>query len=256
MKELNSDEKFDFYLSEAKEKSITGWNFPYNKERYVTAPLTWSYKSIVLPYIRKAKSLLDMDTGGGELLSELIPLPGHTRATERYEPNLAIATKRLSPLGVKVFQYEKDDNLPFKDEEFELIINRHGSYSPKEIYRILEPEGYFVTQQVGRRNAAQLRTLILGDEKHEWAEWYALSAVKELEEAGFLILENKEHYPLTRIFDIGALVYHLINIPWEVPGFSVKKHKAQLRHIHEIIEKQGYLDLYNHRFFIKAQKQT
>ncbi len=195
-----------------------------------------------------------MGTGGGEYLSELIPLPRHTCATEGYEPNLPVATKKLEPLGVKVFQYEKDDDLPFKDEEFELIINRHESYSPKEVCRILEPSGYFITQQVGGRNDALLRKLILGDEKPEWVEWNSVSAVKELEKAGFLVLEYKEHHPLARIFDVGAVVYHLINIKWEILGFSIKKHKAQLRHIHEIIEKQGYLDLYNHRFFIKAQK--
>ncbi len=254
MKELTSDEKFDLYVSEAEKRSIIGWNFPYNKERYVTAPLTWSYRSIVLLYIRKAKSLLDMGTGGGEHLSELIPLPRHTCATEGYEPNLPVATKKLEPLGVKVFQCEKDEDLPFKDEEFELIINRHESYSPKEVYRILESGGYFITQQVGARNNDLLRKLILGDEKPECVEWNAVSAVKELEKAGFIVLEYKEHYPLTRIFDVGAVVYHLINIKWEVPGFSIKKHKTQLRYIHEIIEKQGYLDLYDHRFFIKAQK--
>ena len=102
-----------------------------------------------------------MGTGGGELLSELIPLPRHACATEGYELNLPVATKKLEPLGVKVFQYEKDDDLPFKDEEFELIINRHESYSPKEVCRILELGGYFITQQVGGRNDALLRKLIL-----------------------------------------------------------------------------------------------
>jgi len=106
--------------------------------------------------IRNVDSLLDMGAGGGEFLASLMPLPIHTCATEGYEPNVSVARTLLQPLGVKVFRYEDDDNLPFDDEEFELIINRHESYSPKEVFRLLKPGGYFITQQVGVKNDSKL----------------------------------------------------------------------------------------------------
>ncbi|MHA1302486.1 MAG: class I SAM-dependent methyltransferase [Candidatus Heimdallarchaeaceae archaeon] len=252
---ISEQELFEFYISDAVGKSISGWEFPYNKERYEMAPLSWSYKSKILPFVRRSESLLDMETGGGEFLSELAPLPKHCCATEGYVPIISVAKKILEPLGVKVFSYEKNGELPFSNDEFELIINRHESYDPEEVYRILQTDGYFITQQVGGKNESQLRKIFLGQEKSEWDHWNLSYAIKELEDADFTIIESKESYPLTRIFDIGALVYYLTNIPWEVPGFEVEKYKDKLLTIHEIIMNQGFFDVYSHRFFILAKKE-
>ena len=49
-----------------------------------------------------ASSLLDIGTGGGEFLSSLQALPQIVYATEVYKPNMPIARKRLSSLGVEV----------------------------------------------------------------------------------------------------------------------------------------------------------
>ena len=91
--------------------------------------------------IRNVESLLDMGTGGGEFLSLLQPLPPNTYATEGYAPNVPIAKERLESLGVKVYAIIDDDenaNLPFEDNQFDLIINKHESYTPNEIFRILK----------------------------------------------------------------------------------------------------------------------
>ena len=62
-------------------------------------------------------------------MSSLSPLPKCTCVTEGYEPNIIIAKKRLEPLGVKVYRVDNDESLPFNDETFDLVINRHESYS-------------------------------------------------------------------------------------------------------------------------------
>lgn len=251
---MKSNDLFNFLISEA-DHPFSGWDFSYISDRVVDAPLTWSYRSMILPLIRKAESLLDMGTGGGELLSSLVPLPKHTCATENYEPNVSIAKKKLKPLGVKVFYCKDNEHLPFKDEEFDLIINRHEFYSQTEVYRILKPNGIFITQQVGDRNGSKLRLLLTGREESEnEIEWNLDYAVKKLETAGFNILERKENISSTRIFDVGAIVYSLKAVPWEIPGFSVKKYYNKLLEIDSLINERGYLDLNSnyHRFIIKA----
>jgi protein-L-isoaspartate O-methyltransferase len=125
---MKDNELFDFLVSEA-EHPFSGWDFSYINSRLVEAPLTWSYSSKILPLIRTSESLLDMGTGGGELLATLSPLPKHTCATEGYKPNVSIAKSKLDPLGVKVVYSKNDENLSFNTEEFELIINRHDYYS-------------------------------------------------------------------------------------------------------------------------------
>lgn len=253
---MKNNDLFNFLISEA-DHPFSGWDFSYIRDRIVSAPLTWNYTSMLLSLIRKAGSLLDMGTGGGEFLSSLIPLPKHTCATENYEPNVSIAKKQLEPLGTKVFYCKDDEHLPFKDEEFDLIINRHESYSQTEVYRILKPNGIFITQQVGDINNSKLRLLLTGrEESKNETEWNLDYAANKLETTGFEILERQENITPTRIFDVGAIVYYLKTIPWELPGFSVEKFYNKLLEIHSLINEKGYLELdsNDHRFIIKARK--
>ncbi|MFX1346105.1 MAG: class I SAM-dependent methyltransferase [Promethearchaeota archaeon] len=253
---MNSLDLFDFLVFEA-DHPFSGWDFSYISDRIVNAPLTWSYRSMLLPLIRKVDSLLDMGTGGGEFLASLVPLPKHTCATENYEPNIPIAKKNLETLGVIVFSCVDVEKLPFKDEEFDLVINRHELYSPKEVYRILKPNGFFITQQVGDKNDSNLRLILTGSEKSEDdTKWNLGYAEERLKANGFDILEGQENFTYTRIYDVGAIVYYLKAVPWELPGFSVEKYYKKLLEIHSHINKNGYLELdsNNHRFVIKARK--
>ncbi|MHA1914960.1 MAG: class I SAM-dependent methyltransferase [Promethearchaeota archaeon] len=253
---MSDEELIDFLIAEA-EHSFSGWDFSHIIDRVVNSPLSWSYTSLILPLIRKAENLLDMGTGGGEFLASLAPLPKFTSATENYEPNVSIARMNLNPLGVKVFYCAEKNHLPFKDDEFDVIINRHEYYSPKEVHRILKTNGLFITQQVGDENDSKLRLLLTGKNTQEIdAEWNLTFASKKLKETGFNILAGKEDLTLTRIFDVGAIVYYLKAVPWELPGFSVKKYYSKLVELHHYITDNEFLDLAqnNHRFVLIAEK--
>jgi len=246
---------FAFWLEEA-EHLFSGWDFSHITEtgRMVTAPLSWSYTSEVLPTVRLSRSLLDMDTGGGEFLAGLQPLPTHTCATEGYPPNIFIARQRLEPLGVAVYEIGEDDTLPFADSEFDLVINRHGSYLAEEVYRVLKPGGGFVTQQVGGTNDWALNEMLGAEPNRQWEDWRLDAAVRDLEKAGLDIEVGKESFPVTRIFDIGALIFQLKAIPWQIPDFSVAEYRDALLQIHQRIAEEGYVNINSHRFFVKARK--
>ncbi|MFX1323747.1 MAG: class I SAM-dependent methyltransferase [Promethearchaeota archaeon] len=253
---MKKEELFDFLIAEA-EHLFSGWDWSYIENRIVNAPLSWSYRSKLIPLIKDSKSLLDMGTGGGEFLASLTPLPKKTYATEGYEPNVFVAKQKLEPLGVKVFSIKEDDNLPFMDNEFDLIINRHESYDPNEVFRILTPGGIFITQQVGDKNDSKLRLTLTGNsELEQGGDWNLKFAVNELRVSGFEILERFEGITNTRIFDVGAIVYYFKAVPWELPDFSVKKYYDKLVDLHEKISQKGYIDLEmnNHRFLIIAKK--
>jgi len=252
---MKDQELFDFLIAEA-DHPFAGWDFSYVTltGRMVEAPLSWSYASKLLMPVRKAQSLLDIDTGGGEYLSALQPLPPLTCATESYVPNISVARERLAPLGVKVYEINDSHSLPFEDNQFDLIINRHGYYSVKEVLRILKPGHQLITQQVGGANYAELNEL-LGAEKYMYVHWTLDYAVRELEAAGWSIVEQQEDHPITRFFDVGAILYCLKAVPWQIPDFSVEKYFAKLVEIHNIIQAQGYIDFHSHRFLIVAQKE-
>ena len=67
------------------------------------------------------------------------------------------------------------------------------------------------------------------------------TACRELEENGFTILEAKEAFPFQRFYDIGAIVYYLKAIPWQIPDFTVERYYEELYRIHEIILQKDIL---------------
>ncbi len=251
---LNEKQLFDLLIGEAS-RTFTGWDFSHISRtgRMQSEPLPWNYASIIIPYIRNTHSLLDMGTGGGEFLSQLRPFPEHACATEKYEPNFPIARNRLEPLGVNVFQLKEDTKLPFRSNEFGLIINRHESYAPPEVKRILNSGGYFITQQVGERNDIEINHLLETEPPPEEQEWNAASAAKELQNEGFSVLCQKEAFPMTRFYDVGALVYFLKAIPWVVTDFTVEKYSDALLRIHHEILSEGFIEVHEHRFLIIAR---
>lgn len=256
----SENDAFRATLEEALSKDFRGWDFTYLEapRRGHEYPLSWNYTVEVLPYLKQAKSLLDMGTGGGEylsLLASLHPLPGIAFATEGYEPNIPVARARLAPLGVEVRRVSSDDELPFDDGVFDLIINRHESYHFREVYRILKAHGVFVTQQVGGMNDYEINQILHAGEP-VYHEWNLATAVRELEEAGMRILKQKEDYTKTRFYDIGAIAYYVKTIPWQVPDFTLDKddYYEGLKYMDEVIKRVGFIEFTCHRFLIVSQK--
>jgi hypothetical protein len=248
---------FEELISEAEKASFSGWDFSWLKRRYVEDQPTWNYPYRVRKRIKRAQRLLEMGTGGGEFLSTLKPLPKETYATEGYAPNVPITKKHLEPIGVKVVPVDST-RLPFEDGFFDLTINRHEEYEPSEVYRTLCLGGHFLTQQVGGKNNIELVRLLdlasQGRDRFNVLDLKLSEAMKQLELAGFKILLQKEEFNRGRFYDVGALVYCLKVIPWDLPNFSVDRYRVQLRDIHELILDRGSLEFSEHRFFIEACK--
>lgn len=252
--EIINRELFDKLTAEALAQEFSGWDFNYVANRWKEAPTSWDYPQIVRSYIKPEYAMLDMDTGGGEVLSSFMPLPKNTYATEGYTPNVPVAKHRLEPLGVKLVHVWGNDIPPFMDGYFDLVTNRHGSYLAHELYRIIKPGGVFITQQVGGENNFKLNELLQEKSEFMYSHWTLELAVKQLSEAGFQILEQKNEYPEATISDIGALVFHLKVIQWQITDFSVEKYHDKLAEIHNQIQETGSLKIKSHRFLVVAKK--
>ncbi|MCR6109690.1 class I SAM-dependent methyltransferase [Bacillus sp. A301a_S52] len=248
------DEQF-YKALEMGETLFTGWDFSYieGSGRCASSLLPWSYGSKAITLMRQCRSLLDMGTGGGEFLSLLQPFPSKVYATEGYAPNVAIAKAKLEPLGVNVEQISDDHQLPFHDEQFDLVLNRHESYAPQEVKRILKTGGIFFTQQVGCLDAQDLNKALHKPVNDEYIDWDLKFAVKELTDEGIQVVKAEEAFPTLRFYDIGAVVYYLKAIPWQIPHFSVDDCEEELYVIYEQIKQSGCFDVTQHRFLIEAK---
>lgn len=250
-----AQQDFDRLVQEAWSQEISGWDWSYLEGRLVEDAEPWHYPGIARQRMRHAASLLEIGTGGGELFSSLGPYPQCTAATEAYPPSVGLAGARLHSLGVQVVQTEMEVQfaLPFAAAAFDLVVNRHAGYSPLELYRVLQPGGRFLTQQVGGRNQFRLNELLQEEPDFVYSYWTLDYAVQELRDAGFRILDAREAFPQVRFYDIGAVVFYLKVIDWQVPGFNPQLHREKLLRIDRIIQDQGCLLTSEHRFIIEAQ---
>jgi len=253
--QIVNPERYQSLVAEAQTAGFSGWDFSWLEGRMLQEEPPWDYPEIIRSHIKSVQTLLDLGTGGGELLASLLPLPPQTHATEAYPPNQAIARKRLEPLGVTVHDVVDGEPLPFNEEVFDLVISRHESFDPREVDRILKPDGTFIIQQVGGLNNLELNQVLEDDLTSPYSDWGLASALTGLSEADFLI-ERAEKATLKSTFlDIGAIVYYLKAIPWQVEGFSPETHSEKLVQIHNIIERQGEFVATAHRFLIIAKKK-
>lgn len=232
-----------------------GWNFSHIAHRMMEEPLPWDYDKIIRHNLNADDRLLDMGTGGGEYLLTLNHPYKNTFVTESYEPNFKLCQSQLTPLGIDVRLVFDDHSLPYEDNLFDLIINRHESFDIKEVYRILKPDGLFITQQVGGLNNKELSKFLIKDFKEAVSSEYTLDhCIKSIQNQGFIILESEEYFPTVKFFDIGALIYFAKIVVWEFPGFSVEKCFEELCQLQAIINNQGYVETKEHRFMIVSKK--
>lgn len=248
-------QRFNNLLKQAQSAPFTGWDFNWLSGRMDEEAPPWDFAQLVRNYIPKARALLDMGTGDGEFLSSLAPLPADTHATESYKPNLPIAQNRLYPLGVSVHHISDDADLPFGNQRFSLIINRHESYNPNEIFRLLKPGGIFITQQVGGLDNLEINQVLEEKITFPYTAYNLVTAETALNQAGLTIDQAQSAALKTEFYDIGALVYYLKAISWQVAGFNTKTHFEKLVLLHNFIERHGAFITTAHRFFILAHKE-
>jgi SAM-dependent methyltransferase len=235
---------FDELVTEALAAPFSGWDFSWLDRRSWTEPLPWDYGARVAALARRARTMLDMGTGGGETLSQLPSRSPRTVATEGWPPNVPVAGRRLLPLGIPVIQNEPaadnmdqngaDDTgrLPFRDGSLDLICNRHESFVAAEVSRVLAPGGTFATQQVDYHDNDDLAQILGIQTPEEPESWIGL-AQRQVTEAGLVIEEAVRADQRICLDDIAAVVFYLKAVSWSIPGYSLEKHRDRLRALHE-----------------------
>lgn len=213
---------------------VGGWDFSRFGDRLNGDAPPWSYVDLARDALRRASAVLDLGTGGGEVLVSLADLlPPGTVATEGWPRNVPVARAALAPHGIEVVQYdpEADPRMPFADHRFDLVLDRHEAYHAAEVARVLRPGGTFLTQQVDGRDLADLAELLGGS--HTAYPHVRLDHFRSgLEAAGLAVDLAEEWAGDLRIADVDTLVGYLAMAPWTVEGFTVESRADTLLRLH------------------------
>lgn len=253
MKEL---ELKKYWKSEESIAHMKGWDFSYIQDRYQSfeSDLPWNYEEIVRKYLKPQDKILDIDTGGGEVLLSFHHPYHLTTVTEGYATNVKLCEEKLGTLGIRVCEVTDYSSMPFENDEFDIIINRHGAYDAQELYRILKPGGLFITQQVGEENDRELIEFLLPESEKLFRGMNLTEQKALFENTGFEILMSDEAFRPIEFYDVGALVWFARVIEWEFIGFSVDKCFERLLKAQQIVECEGCVKGNVHRYLIVARK--
>jgi len=252
---MNESALREAWLAEEAAAHIHGWDFSHIHGRYEEEDdLPWDYAGVVRSYLTDDMRLLDYDTGGGEFLLSLRHPAGRTAATEGYPPNVALCRETLAPLGIDLRACSDASAVPFPDASFDMVINRHGDFDPRELNRLLKPGGLFVTEQVGSENDRDLVEMVLPGTPLPFPDNSLARQRPLFEAAGFSVLRAEEAFRPIAFFDVGAFVWFARIIEWEFPGFSVDACFDRLLDLQRTVERKKRIEGTIHRFLIAARK--
>lgn len=246
---------FDALIAEGESVPVEGWDFSWFEGRATEERPPWGYARLLSRRLAGVDSALDLQTGGGEVLSEIEDPPGRLVATESWPPNLAVARRTLARLGASVVQVEDDSDLPFGGCSFDMVVSRHPTVTVwGEIGRVLRPGGSYLSQQVGAGSVRELTDFMMGPRPVSNARAVP-AATAAAEAAGLDVVDVQEARLRMSFDDVGAVVHFLRKVIWTVPSFSVDRYRPRLAELHDRIRRDGPFVAHSTRYLIEAQKR-
>lgn len=201
-------------------RNFAGWSLDdVPRVRHLDADPPWDYESLAREAASQAGRIVDLGTGGGEVLSRVIS--GARRgviATEEWIVNAPVARDCLGPVGVDVLHCESL-TLPLRSDAFDLVLARHEALNPAEVDRVLRVGGLLITQQVGKSNLRELAQFF--PRRTKWPDHF-VEYRSALQSRGYLV-SAYEHEYRAAYETIGDIAFLLLVAPWEVPGFEPER---------------------------------
>jgi SAM-dependent methyltransferase len=248
---------FGELIAEGDAVPVEGWDFSWFDGRATEERPPWGYARLMGERARAAAAVLDIQTGGGEVLAAALaggPAPAVLAATESWPPNAEIARRNLEPFGGTVAQVPDEAELPFGSGRFDLVVSRHPTVTVwPEIARVLQPGGSYLSQQIGAGTNRELTDFMMGPQPVGESR-RTRRAVTQAADAGLEVVGLREATLRVEFFDVAAVVYFLKKVLWTVPGFTVCGYREPLLRMHEHIEANGSFLSHAQRFLIEARK--
>ena len=229
--------------------SLEGWQLEYRPEPLEPGP-PWDYVDLARGLASRASRVLDLGTGGGEVLTKVLASSRcDAIATEAWHVNAPVAARRL---GSRVPVVRTSSlALPFADDSFDAVLSRHEEINPSEVVRVLADDGHCLTQQVIPDIWHELRDVF--PDMTRFPNHY-VEYQREFIEAGVVLEDAREFRRRVRFRELGHLVYHLAAAPWTIPGFSVQSHREALAELEQRVQLNQGLVLTEGFYLIRVRR--
>ncbi len=247
-------------VAEGAAEPVEGWDFSWFDGRATEERPPWGYSGLLRDRLSRAHAVLDIQTGGGEVLAGALSggtrVPDPLAATESWPPNAVLARRALAPFRGAVLLAADDDGLPVRSDRFDLVVSRHPTVAVwPEIGRVLAPGGVYLSQHVGAGSNRELTDFMMGPQPVHQGRSPA-RAVAGAQAAGLEVTDLREQRLRLEFFDVGAVVYFLRKVVWTVPGFTARGYAEPIARMHAHIGEHGSFACHATRFLIEARKPS
>lgn len=133
----------------------SGWDF--SRMRTSREPVPWDYLELAPRYLKPTDVILDVGTGGGEKFLAFAPHVSFGVGIDLDPAMIRVARVNAAGRENVSFATMGAEALALPDGAFDVVLTRHAPVEVAEVVRVLRPGGYFVSQQVGARNMANIR---------------------------------------------------------------------------------------------------
>jgi len=223
---MTNDLAIELHRYEEMARQLEGWVLQFPPETLTPGP-PWDYEARARELALQCRALLDLGTGGGEVLSRILEgVRCSAFAMEEWLVNAPVAARRLGRLAPVV--RASSLRLPFRDRSLDLVLSRHEAIDPHEVARVLAAGGRFLTQQVIPNYLDELRHVF--PEMVRFPDHFT-GYQDGFRDAGLTIDDARIHRMRVEFRELGHLVHHLVAAPWMIPDFGVDSHIEGLREL-------------------------
>lgn len=135
--------------------SREGWDF--SRMNTTHPPTPWQYTEVVRSYLRSTYSVVDIGTGGGERLLEFRDDAKSLLGIDIDGLMIQKAEENAAEVGAENVTFQTANAAEFRGH-FDMAICRHAPFESDVIRELIPVGGIFITQQVGERDMANVRS--------------------------------------------------------------------------------------------------
>jgi hypothetical protein len=211
---------------------------------------SFKVKDIMKDYIFEEEHVAIISMDGGEFAERLSSLSNLTYVVEKSSSK---AKERLAGRdNIKVTSYTNQNQLPFKDDRIDVVVNELANYDKFEVYRILNSGGYFIVDQMGSDNYKEIANMFIPFRMK--GRWDKENCSKTLKDIGMHIVDGFEEEGYIRFKSLAAVFTFMRDFSPERVEHYDKYLNFYARILEDIKEKE-FFDLTTHRFIVVAQKE-
>jgi len=236
--------------------SVVGWDFSKIDKRTKTVGEKWDFLEIVKNYVSNETILLDIGTGGGEKLLEIAKFVEKAYGIDNSRSMITTANRNLRKAKMLNVEFKLADakKLPFTEESFDVAMCRQAPFYAEEVFRVLKPNGVFLSQQVGEENKQNIKEIFgRGQSFGEKPGSFMSDCIQELENAGLKILRTDTYNATEYYTDMADLIFLLRNTPI-MPDFDIEKDERHLEEIEKKYKTKNGIKTNSSRFLIICKK--